>query len=287
MTREDFDVISTYSASCRKGRFLAAAILAFLLVSGCGALFQTRPVSPRPDSWAAPVELPGVPNLHRVSENLYRSAQPTAEGFKNLARMGVKTVVNLRESEADRKLSAGTGITIVEIPVNVSSPTREQVLRFLKIATDPARAPVLVHCRYGSDRTGAFCAVYRAAVMGWPVEEAIREMTGGGFGFHAIWSNLPVFIRGLDIPALRRDAGIPGPPLSFMEKERDTGSRRMTGLEYPAVLEEFLAGKTPKTGAGEKVAEGVGFEPTGLSPNGFQDRRLRPLGHPSAARHTS
>ena len=29
------------------------------------------------------------------------------------------------------------------------------------------------------------------------------------------------------------------------------------------------------------LAEGVGFEPTGLSSNGFQDRRLRPLGHPS------
>src|SRR6185436_11336864 len=30
-----------------------------------------------------------------------------------------------------------------------------------------------------------------------------------------------------------------------------------------------------------KVAEGVGFEPTELSLNGFQDRRLQPLGHPS------
>ena len=29
------------------------------------------------------------------------------------------------------------------------------------------------------------------------------------------------------------------------------------------------------------LAEGVGFEPTELSFNGFQDRRLRPLGHPS------
>ncbi len=29
------------------------------------------------------------------------------------------------------------------------------------------------------------------------------------------------------------------------------------------------------------VAEGVGFEPTVLAHNGFQDRRLQPLGHPS------
>jgi hypothetical protein len=29
------------------------------------------------------------------------------------------------------------------------------------------------------------------------------------------------------------------------------------------------------------LAEGAGFEPARLSPNGFQDRRHRPLGHPS------
>ncbi len=30
------------------------------------------------------------------------------------------------------------------------------------------------------------------------------------------------------------------------------------------------------------MAEGEGFEPPDLSINGFQDRRLKPLGHPSA-----
>ena len=38
---------------------------------------------------------------------------------------------------------------------------------------------------------------------------------------------------------------------------------------------------SPKEIFGEIMAEGVGFEPTELSLNGFQDRRLRPLGHPS------
>ena len=33
------------------------------------------------------------------------------------------------------------------------------------------------------------------------------------------------------------------------------------------------------------MAEGVGFEPTELSLNGFQDRRLKPLGHSSVARY--
>ena len=29
------------------------------------------------------------------------------------------------------------------------------------------------------------------------------------------------------------------------------------------------------------LAEGVGFEPTGLAPDGFQDRSVQPLRHPS------
>jgi hypothetical protein len=33
----------------------------------------------RPEAWAQPVELAGVPNLYQVSDALYRSGQPTAE----------------------------------------------------------------------------------------------------------------------------------------------------------------------------------------------------------------
>ena len=43
----------------------------------------------------------GVPNLHKVSTELYRSAQPTAEGMANLKKLGVKTVINLCSFDSD------------------------------------------------------------------------------------------------------------------------------------------------------------------------------------------
>ena len=46
--------------------------------------------------WAERIELPGLPNLHKVSDDLYRGAQPTAEGMRQLKKIGIKTVVNLR-----------------------------------------------------------------------------------------------------------------------------------------------------------------------------------------------
>ena len=52
------------------------------------------------------------------------------------------------------------------------------------------------------------CAIYRVAVCGWTKEEAIEEMTRGGFGFHEIWENLPKYVRELDVEQIKRRAGM-------------------------------------------------------------------------------
>lgn len=164
----------------------------------------------RPASWAQPVSLDGVPNLHQVSTNLYRSAQPAAQGMRNLKQKGIVTVVSLRSFHSDRDEIGETGLEYEHIYMKAWHPERKEVVRFLQIVTDPKRTPALVHCQHGADRTGTMCALYRVAVQGWTKEEAIREMTEGGFGFHEVWQNLPEWITDLDIESIRRDAGIKG-----------------------------------------------------------------------------
>ena len=39
----------------------------------------------------------GVGNFQKVDDHVYRGAQPTEQGFKNLAQLGIKTIVDLRE----------------------------------------------------------------------------------------------------------------------------------------------------------------------------------------------
>jgi protein tyrosine/serine phosphatase len=114
--------------------------------------------------------------------------------MQNLKKMGIKTVINLRSFHSDRDELKGTGLAYEHLFMKAWHPEREEAERFLQIVTDPARTPVLVHCQHGADRTGTLCAIYRIAVQDWPKEEAIREMTDGGFGFHEIWSNLPEWI---------------------------------------------------------------------------------------------
>ncbi|MGI6495111.1 MAG: fused DSP-PTPase phosphatase/NAD kinase-like protein [Kiritimatiellia bacterium] len=162
----------------------------------------------RPAAWAQPVKMAGVPNLHQVNPSLYRSAQPSALGMKNLKANGIETIMNLRSFHSDRDEIGSTGLGYEHIYMKAWHPERKEAVRFLQIVTNEKRTPVLVHCQHGADRTGAMCALYRIAVQGWTKEEAIREMIDGGFGFHAIWDNLPDWIEALDIEAIKKDAGI-------------------------------------------------------------------------------
>ena len=166
----------------------------------------------RPASWAQPVVKAGIPNLFKVSDTLYRSAQPTDEGLRNLQELGIVTVVNLRAFHSDRdELDPDLGYE--HIHMKSWHPEREDAVTFLRIVTDPTRAPVLLHCQHGADRTGAMIAIYRIAVQGWSKDDAIREMKDGGYGFHKVWGNLTEWLQDLDVESLREEAGI-APPQS-------------------------------------------------------------------------
>ena len=149
----------------------------------------------RPAEWAAPVELPGVPNLHRVDARFYRSAQPTAEGMTNLVALGVKTVVNLRDNHSDDDEIGKLPLKAHRIEIFTGNMKVKYVKDFLAVLDDTNAVPVLVHCQHGADRTGTMCAMYRVLRQGWEPEAAIREMKEGGYGFHSIWFNLPRFVR--------------------------------------------------------------------------------------------
>lgn len=169
---------------------------------------DTRAPSARPDKWSQPVEIAGVPNLHKVSESLYRSGQPTAEGMRNLKARGVATIVNLRSFHSDRDEIGETGLAYEHIYMKPWHPEDKEAVRFLQVVTDERRTPVLVHCMNGSDRAGAMCAVYRIAVQGWTKEEAINEMVNGGYGFSPLWRNLVAWVQELDVEDIGERAGL-------------------------------------------------------------------------------
>ncbi|MHC4633562.1 MAG: fused DSP-PTPase phosphatase/NAD kinase-like protein [Planctomycetota bacterium] len=202
-------------ANPTKGRYtvilLAGAVLfcaAVYLVKTYGQEILSLLVSHERDTeaalaserqWAQQLEVPGVENLHKVSERLYRGAQPTKEGMQQLKELGIKTIVNLRSFHSDRGEIGDTGLSYEHIYMKTWHAEDEEVVRFLKIVTDGERTPAFVHCQRGADRTGTMCAIYRVAVQNWRRDEAIEEMTKGGFGFYTKWQNLIDYIRELDL----------------------------------------------------------------------------------------
>jgi protein tyrosine/serine phosphatase len=178
--------------------FITIFVFAALAVTGFGA--------DRNPAWAVKMERAGLPNLHRVTTNLYRCAQPTADGLRAAEAMGIKTVVSLRAFHSDKDEVESTKLRTRRIYFNTWHAEDEDVVRFLKIIADTNAGPILVHCKHGADRTGTMIAIYRMALQGWTKEEAIKEMTTGDFGYHTVWKNLIRYLNRLDVEALRKRA---------------------------------------------------------------------------------
>ncbi len=159
----------------------------------------------RPAEWAVPLEMKGLPNLHRVTPTLYRSAQPDATSGEALQKLGIKTVLSFRKRDKDEPLHKTPGITFKRYPLHTWDIEEKDILAVLRILNDPANQPVLVHCTHGADRTGLMMASYRMIVQNWSKETAIAEMKQGEYGYHVIWKNIERRIEKMNIEKMRAE----------------------------------------------------------------------------------
>jgi tyrosine-protein phosphatase SIW14 len=125
-----------------------------------------------------------LPNFHKVHSYLYRGGEPTAEGLKQLKNMGIKTIIDLRGSEAqvraEADLAKSMGMESINLPMSAKPPTQQQINTMIKTISEaeknPAKGPVFVHCAHGSDRTGAMIGLWRVVHDKWDYDTAYKEM---------------------------------------------------------------------------------------------------------------
>ena len=129
----------------------------------------------------AAADLPaGLQNFEQVNEHLFRGAQPSGEGFRSLQALGVKVVLDLRESGSRSRAEAAQvqalGMRYVNIPLSgISAPSAAQTAQILALFNDANSGPVFVHCRRGADRTGTMVAIYRISHDHWDNARALAE----------------------------------------------------------------------------------------------------------------
>lgn len=127
-----------------------------------------------------------LPLFHRVDENYVRGSQPMRGGIGTLARLGVKTVVDLRsiyDHTDEVKIAAeAVGLGYEWVPMSVwNPPSDEEANRFVTLVTDTSKGPFFVFCADGLNRIGEMTAIYRVAHSQWTVEKALGEADELGF----------------------------------------------------------------------------------------------------------
>jgi protein tyrosine/serine phosphatase len=138
----------------------------------------------------APAVKVGIKNFGQMDERFYRGAQPKKQDYKDLAALGIKTVIDLREdSEPYAKTEAeSAGMKYVNIPmIGKKYPTVEATESFLKTVNDPNTGKFFVHCAGGRHRTGAMGAVYRYEFYDWNFDQVYKEMKD--FDFYTSWGH--------------------------------------------------------------------------------------------------
>lgn len=155
----------------------------------------------RPAEWAQPVEVQY--NLFQMSPTLYRSALPDGGALPLLKNLKIITVINFLPDD-DRSWLADPAIEQVRLPYRTNHVDDSDVLKALRaIQAAEANGPVLMHCKHGSDRTGLMAAMYRVVVQGWSKEDALSEMTQGGFGDSTHFKDGIRYMMQADVDKLR------------------------------------------------------------------------------------
>jgi tyrosine-protein phosphatase SIW14 len=163
-------------------------------------------------AWGAAVAAPGVPNFHQVTDTIYRGAQPADQGWKSLAGLGIKVVIDLRRegedghsTAAEAKAVQAAGMRYVHVPMaGLVAPSNAQIDKVVTLFA--SGEPVFVHCKRGKDRTGTAIACYRIRQQGWLNAKALSEAKS--LGLHWIELGMKSYINSYKAPAIQASTAV-------------------------------------------------------------------------------
>ena len=136
---------------------------------------------------AADIPVPSIPNFHQVNAHVFRGGQPPSHAWPDLAKIGVKLVVDLRRedehsSAAEAHSVEAAGMHYVNVPMKgVVAPANDLVNKILALLS--SQDAVFIHCKRGSDRTGAMIACYRVEHDHWDRKRALAEAKSLGMSW--------------------------------------------------------------------------------------------------------
>jgi protein tyrosine/serine phosphatase len=122
-------------------------------------------------------------NRHKVADGVWRAAQPLPHQIAAIARMGIRTVVNLRGASDlatyayEREACRRAGVKLVDFSVKSRRAPSVAELRGARDLFGSVEYPILMHCKSGADRAGLMSVLYRHVHEGVPMDVAIRHLS--------------------------------------------------------------------------------------------------------------
>ena len=165
------------------------AIITFILAAG-SALAQT------PEN--TNLTNVTIKNFGQMDERFFRGAQPKQDDYKQLAALGISTIIDLTDHPTDYEKSSAEalGMRYVNIPMSDSKyPETAQIDQFIKLVDDANTGKFFVHCAGGRHRTGVMGAVYRFNNYHWNFDQVYNEMKK--YDFYTRWGhgNMKKFVE--------------------------------------------------------------------------------------------
>ncbi len=131
-----------------------------------------------------------IKNFGQMDDRFFRGGQPKEDEYKELAALGIKTIIDLQIDTKDyeKRNVEALGMKYVNIPMSDKDyPETAKIDEFLKLVNDPATGKFYVHCAGGRHRTGVMGAVYRFNLYNWNYDQVYAEMKK--FDFYTRWGH--------------------------------------------------------------------------------------------------
>jgi protein tyrosine phosphatase (PTP) superfamily phosphohydrolase (DUF442 family)/cytochrome c556 len=138
------------------------------------------PSSAATNQFAQAIEIPGVHNAFRATDQIYSGSQPEGDAaFAAIAKLGVKTIISVDGSKPDLELAHKHGLRYVHLPIGYDGVPTNRVVELAKVAASDA-GPFFVHCHHGKHRGPAAIAVMCQASAGWTTNRAVAWLRAAG-----------------------------------------------------------------------------------------------------------
>jgi protein tyrosine/serine phosphatase len=122
-------------------------------------------------------------NRHRISPDVWRSAQPAPHQIRWAADHGIKTVINLRGDQSfgtrwlEEQACKKHGLALVNLKLRSRAAPEREEFQAVREALKNVTYPILVHCKSGADRAGLMSVLVLHVRDGVPISEAKKQLS--------------------------------------------------------------------------------------------------------------